>query len=131
MGEREDGMREAGIYYCPKWCVQDPAEEDGYEAHQGEWQTFVFDDVCGDTISVRPTQSWGSTDDGDTDWNVEVDIKRYDPTGPLILDPDALSDLLTLLEEAAALACDDTLVKPAWPGAQAEAEQGNQEGVQG
>lgn len=121
MGDREEALQRWGVFWCPPWCVQDP-EEHQYEVHWGEWTSATISDQ-GDAIRVRPVQSWFDNDDDTIDWKVEIDAVKTHPVHQLVLDPAALSDLRTLLEnaESVAQAWDEETVKPSYRGAEQDA----------
>jgi hypothetical protein len=71
--EREEAMREHGIYECPDWCVQ-PDDEEQYEQHFSNWAEY---DINGSTkLQIRIRATWWS----DYENNL-VEVNLYDTDG--------------------------------------------------
>jgi hypothetical protein len=114
MGQREDVMRDNGLYYCPHWCIRPPDEEQ-WEQHQSDWREMVTADR--ETIRVRAWGCWFTMGND----QVEVEILPAGGTGALRLTTDDLNMLRDLLDDAEGDIGTFSEVE-AWKGAEDEAE---------
>jgi len=120
MSDRDEVMRASSLFWCPQWCTQEPDEHE-HQNHVGEWVEYVVPEH-NDTVRIRPQQNWAD----DQHWWLEIEMTSADPRFGVYLDEDALTAVRDLLEAAQYLvehAYTYDLVKPAYDGADEDAER--------